>query len=109
MAEEIADRLNLPETTREGSKKRAPTTLQDHIVEAPLNETSTGGLDEYVQDIYQILEKASAELCKRFDEKNTTMIRGITALCPTSNSFLDVRKLIEFADTARNTQISQCF
>ena len=30
--EEIADRLNLPETT---SKKRAPTTLQDYIVAMP--------------------------------------------------------------------------
>ena len=97
-AEEVADRLNLPEATRESRKKRAPTTLQGYIVEAPLNETSTGGLDGYVQDIYEILDKANAELCKRFDEKNITMMRGITALCPTSKSFLDVTKLIDFAE-----------
>ena len=97
-AEEMADRLNLPETTRKGRKKRAPTTLQDYIVEAPLNETSMGGLDGCVQDIYEILDTANAELCKRFDEKNRTMMRGITALCPTSNSSLDVTKLIEFVE-----------
>ena len=97
-AEEVADRLNLPETTREGRKRRAPTTLQDYVVETPLNETSASTFDGYVQDVYEIVNKANAELCKRFDEKNVRMMRGITALCPTSNSFLDVTKLIDFAE-----------
>ena len=97
-AEEVTDRLNLPEATREGRKKQAPTAIQDYVVEAPLNETSTGSCDGYVQDIYEIVNKANAGLCKRFNEKNIRMMRGITALCPTSNSFLDVTKLIDFAE-----------
>ena len=97
-AKVVADRLNLPEITRERRKKRASTTLQDYVVEALLNETSIGGLDAYVQDIYEIVDKVNAELCRRFDEKNITMMRGITVLCPNSNSFLDVTKLIDFAE-----------
>eukprot|EP00112_Aurelia_sp_Birch-Aquarium-sp1_P022749 Seg652.9 transcript_id=Seg652.9/GoldUCD/mRNA.D3Y31 product="Zinc finger MYM-type protein 1" protein_id=Seg652.9/GoldUCD/D3Y31 len=97
-AEDVADRLSLPEIAREGRKKRIPTALQDYVVQAPLNETSISGLDGYVKDIYEIVDKADAELCKRFDEKNITMMRGITALCPTSNRFLNVTKLIDFAE-----------
>ncbi len=53
-AEEVADRLNLPEITRERRKKRAPTALQDYVVEALLNETSIGGVDAYRQGCGQV-------------------------------------------------------
>ena len=97
-AEDVADRLSLPETVSEDRKRRKSTALQDYVVEAPLNETSLGGLDGYTRDTFEIVGKVNAELCRRFDEKNITMMRGITALCPTSNSFLDETKLIVFAE-----------
>lgn len=55
-------------------------------------------MNAYVQDVYEIVDKANAKLFKRFDKKNITMMRGITALCPTSNSFLDVKKIMDFAE-----------
>ena len=58
-AEDIADRLSLPETVREGRKRRKSTALKDYVVEAPLNETSKGGLDGYIQDIFEIVDKVN--------------------------------------------------
>ena len=55
-------------------------------------------MDGHIRDIFEIVNKVNAELCRRFDEKNITMMRGTTALCPTSNSFLDETKLIVFAE-----------
>ena len=35
-AEDVADRLNLPETAREGTKKTTLTSHQDYVVHAPI-------------------------------------------------------------------------
>ncbi len=48
--------------------------------------------------IDKVVDKLNAELSRSFYEKNITTMRGITALCSTSNSFLDITKLIHFAE-----------
>ena len=55
------------------------------------------GFDEFVRDIYEIVDKVNAEL-RRFDQKNVVLMPGVTSLCPSSTSFLDEDSLIAFAN-----------
>ena len=68
--------------------------MQDAVVEVNIEEVAAGvGFDGYVRDIYEIVDKVLAELQKRFDNENITMMRGITYLCPISPSFMDENSL----------------
>ena len=52
--------------------RRPPAALQDFLVEANIEENlGQVGFDDFVRDVYEIVDKVNAELRKRFDEKNT--------------------------------------
>ena len=55
------------------------------------------GFDEFVRDIYEIVDKVNAEL-RRFDQKNVVLMPGVTSLCPSSTSFPDEDSLVAFAN-----------
>ncbi|XP_028405770.1 uncharacterized protein LOC114528346 [Dendronephthya gigantea] len=62
-AENVGDRLNLPEDARPVRQKRPPAALQDYIVEASIEDEATGeGFDRFVRDVYEIVDKTNAEL-----------------------------------------------
>ena len=94
----MAARLNLPEDAIHVRRRRPPAALEDAVVEVNIEEEAAGvGFDGYVRDIYEILDKVLAELQKRFDDENVTIMRGITYLCPISPSFMDENSLEAFA------------
>ena len=84
--------------------------LQDFLVGANIEENlGQAGFDDFVRDVYEIVDKVNAELRKRFDEKNIVMMQGITSLCPTSSSFLDEDQLVAFAKLFNvNTDCLRC-
>ena len=52
--------------------RRPPAALQDFLVEANIEKNlGQAGFDDFVQNVYEIVDKVNAELRKRFDEKNT--------------------------------------
>jgi cysteinyl-tRNA synthetase len=98
-AEDVADRLNLPDDVRPVRNRRQPAALQDFYVEANIEENlGQAGFDEFVRDVYEMVDKVNAELKRRFDEKNIVMMQGVTSLCPSSSSSLDDEySLVAFA------------
>ena len=55
-----------------GDHQRA---LQDFLVEANIEENfGQTGFDDFVRDVYEIVDKVNEELRKRFDEKNIVML-----------------------------------
>ena len=108
-AEEVSDRLDLPENARPVRRRRLPAALQDCVVDAVVEDDVGIGFDGYVRDVYEIIDKLDAELQRRFDEKNITMMRGITSLCPSSPSFMDENRLADFANLFNaKTDILRC-
>eukprot|EP00795_Rhopilema_esculentum_P017430 gene17430-biopygen6363 len=97
-AEEAADRLELPEEKRPPRKRATPASLREFVVEASSEPQVASGFDGYVQNVKEILNRTTAELCKRFDEKNIKIMKGITALAPKSKSYLDPTTLVNFAE-----------
>ena len=96
-AEDVADRLNLPDDVRPARNRRPPAALQDFFVEANIEENlGQAGFDEFVRDVYEIVDKVNAELRRRFDEKNIVRMQGVTSLCPSSSSFLEEDSLVAF-------------
>ena len=64
--------------------RRPPAALQDFLMEANIEENlGQAGFDDFVRDIYEIVDKVNAELRKRFDKKNIVMMQGVTSLCAT--------------------------
>ena len=63
-------------------RNRRPTAaLQDFLVEANIEENlGQAGFDDFVRDVYEIVDKVNAELRKRFDEKKIVMMQGVTSL-----------------------------
>ncbi|KAI6660755.1 Zinc finger MYM-type protein 1-like [Oopsacas minuta] len=96
-AEEVDNRLNLPDSARPVRRKRMSAALHDNLIEGNVEELTGVGFDGYFSDVFEIISKVSLELKKRFSEKNIVMIRGITTLCPTLSSFMDENSLILFA------------
>ena len=107
-AEDVADRINLPDDVRPMRKRRPPAALQDFVVEANIEENvGQAGFDDFVRDVYEIVGKVNAELRKRFDEKSIVMMQG--SLCPTSSSFLDEDQLVAFVKLFNvNTDCLRC-
>ena len=92
----VGDRLNRPKNVRRFRRRRPPAALADCIVEHSVENHATGvGFDHYVRDVYEIV---SAEVEKRFGNKNIVMMRGITALSHGSTTFTDENRLMAFAD-----------
>ena len=99
----MSDRLYLPENARPVRRRRLPVALQDCVVDAGI------GFDGYVRDVYEIIGKLDAELQMRFDEKNITMMRGITSLCPSSQRFMNENRLADFTNLFNaKTDILRC-
>ena len=97
-AEDVADRINQPDDVRPIRNRRPPAALQAFLMEAKIEENlGQVCFDDFVRDVYEIVDKVNAELRKRFDEKNIVMMQGVTSLCPTSSSFLDEDQLVAFA------------
>ena len=97
-ADEVANRLNLPENARPVRQRKLPAALQDSVVEANVEyEAAREGFNGYVQDVYEIVDKVYAELEKRFGDKNIDIMKGISALCPSSTKFMDLESLVGFA------------
>ena len=72
LTEDVADRINLPDDVRPMRNRRPPAALQDFLVEANIEENlGQAGFDDFVRDVYKIVDKVNAELRNRFDEKNT--------------------------------------
>ena len=109
-AEDVADRINLPDDVRPMRNRRPPAALQDFLVEANIEENlGQAGLNDFVRDVYEIVDRVNAELRKRFDEKNIVMMQGVNSLCPTSSSFLDEDQLVYFAKLFNvNTDCLRC-
>ena len=109
-AEDVADCLNLPDDVRPVRNRRPPAALQDFYVEANIEENlGQAGFDEFVRDLYKMVDKVNAELKRRFDEKNIVMMQGVTSLCPSSSSFLDEDSLVAFAKLFNvNTDCLRC-
>ena len=94
-AQNVADRLSLPDDIRSVRNRRPPAALQHFFVEANIEgNLQQAGFDEFVRDVYEIVDKVNAELKRRFDEKNIVMMQGVTSLCPSSSSFLDEDSLV---------------
>ena len=108
-AEDVADRLNLPHDVPVRSR-RPPASLQDFFVESNIEDNvGQAGFDEFVREVYEIVDKVNAELRRRFDEKNVVLMRGVTSLCPSSTSFLDEDSLVAFANLFKvNTDCLRC-
>jgi hypothetical protein len=97
--EVVGNRLNLPENARAVRRRRPLAALQDFIVEATIEDGATGaGFEEYIRDVYEIVDKVNAELEKRFDDNNVVMMKGISTLSPGSTTFLDENSLAAFAN-----------
>lgn len=95
----VGDRLNRPKNVRRFRRRRPPAALADCIVEHSVENHATGvGFDHYVRDVYEIVDKISAEVEKRFGNKNIVMMRGITALSHGYTTFTDENRLMAFAD-----------
>ena len=109
-AEDVADRLNLPDNVRPVQNRRPPAALQDFYVEANIEENlGQAGFDEFVRDVYEMVDKVNAELKRRFDEKNIVVMQSVTSLCPSSSSFLDEDSLVAFAKLFNvNTDCLRC-
>ena len=90
--------------------RRPPAALQDFSVEANIEENlGQVGFDDFVRDVYEIVDKVNAELRKRFDEKNIVMMPGVTSLGLTSSSFIDEDQLVAFAKLFyANTDCLRC-
>ena len=70
-AEDVADRINLPDDVRPMRNRRPPAALQDFLVEVNIEENfGQAGFDDFVRDVYEIVEKVNEKLRKRFNEKN---------------------------------------
>ncbi len=67
-------------------------------MEASSEPQVASGFDGYVQNVKEILNRTTAELCKWFDAKKIKIMKGITALAPKSISYLDPTTLINFAE-----------
>ena len=94
-AQNVADRLSLPDDIRSVRNRRPPAAFQHFFVEANIEgNLQQAGFDEFVRDVYEIVDKVNAELKRRFDEKNIVMMQGVTSLCPSSSSFLDEDSLV---------------
>ena len=97
-AEDVADRINQPDDVRPMRNRRPPAALQDFLVEANIEENlGRAGFDDFVRDVYEIVDKVKCRTSKKTDEKNIIMMQGVTSLCPTSSSFLDEDQLVAFA------------
>ena len=82
-AEDVADRLNIPEDVWPIRNRRPPAALQDFLVEANIEKNlGQAGFDDFVRDVYKTVGKINAELRKRFDEKNIVMMQGVTSIWP---------------------------
>ena len=90
--------------------RRPPAALQDFLVEVNIEEhLGQAGFDDFVRDVYEIVDKVNAELRKRFGEKNIVRMQGVTSLWPTSSSFLDEDQLVAFAKLFNvNTDCLRC-
>ena len=109
-AQNVADRLSLPDDIRPVRNRRPPAALQHFFVEAYIEgNLEQAGFDEFVRDVYEIVDKVNAELKRRFGEKNIVMMQGVTSLCPNSSSFLDEDSLVAFAKLFNvNTDCLRC-
>ena len=51
------------------------------MFEANIEENlGQAGFDEFVRDVYEMVDKVNAELKRRFDEKNIVMMQCVTSL-----------------------------
>ena len=97
-ADEVANRIKVPENARPVRRRKLPVALQDSVVEANVEyEAAPEGFNGYVQDVYEMVDKANSELEKRFGDKNIDIMKGISALCPSSTTFMEKDSLVAFA------------
>ena len=74
-AQNVGDRLSLPGDIQPVRNRRPPAALQHFFVEANIEgNLEQAGFDEFVRDVYEIVDKVNAELKRRFDEKNIVMM-----------------------------------
>ena len=99
-ARNVADHLSLPDDIRPVRNRRPPAALQHFFVQANMEgNLEQAGFDEFVRDVYEIVDKVNAELKRRFDEKNK----------PSSSSFLDEDSNAAFAKLFNvNTDCLRC-
>ncbi|XP_033120855.1 uncharacterized protein LOC117119979 [Anneissia japonica] len=96
-AETIADKLCLPETSRPKRKVAPPAVLSAYHVESNIQQHTTDGFDVFVQNVFEVIDKIDGELNRRFSDKNLTIMKGISSLCPTSKTFLEPGPLTDFS------------
>ncbi len=81
-AEELADFLELPESSRARRTRTAPIAFKDYVMEANIGENAPNNrdCDGFVQDVFEIVGKVDAESEKRFGSKNIPIMQDITSL-----------------------------
>ena len=78
-------------------KRHTPAWLNQYVVEAPIGENEDNNEISFRRTIYEIIDKVTTELDKRFTCKNIDLIEGVMALNPASVNFLNEEKITIFA------------
>ncbi len=89
-AEEWLHELVLPKRSRPRRRSAAPTSLRDFVVESKIKgESEEYGFDVFAQEVFEIVDKITIEIEKRFGTRNITIMQGITSLCQIPLYFLN--------------------
>ena len=100
--QQVARHLRIDIAPPLARQRKAPRRLEDYVV---LESTSTGSREELstsqeykVHFYYCVIDTFLSELKSRFTQQNITLMRGIQACFPQSETFLDPEKLKPIVD-----------
>ena len=71
-------------------------TIVDVRVEAQTEDLNS--FETFKKNIFSVIDKMTSELNRRFADRSKKTIRGIDALTPSSDNFLDEHAIKDFAD-----------
>jgi hypothetical protein len=96
-ADSVCETLDIPDrVTRR--KHRLCSRLAGTIVDAPVEVEDPNLFETFKRNVFAVIDKMLSEMNRRFSDSNTRTMKGIDALTPSSDNFLDESIIADFAD-----------
>ena len=95
----VCESLNIPERVAR-RKRRLCSRLAGSVVDAPVegSDSDPESFQTFKRNIFAVIDKMLSEIDRRFSDKSKKTMKGIDALTPKSENFLDENMIREFAD-----------
>ena len=95
-ADHLSESLKIP--NRVSRRRKLCSRLAGSIVDAPVEADDRNSFEAFKGNIFSVIDRMLFEMKRRFSSSNMISMKGIDALTPSSENFLDEQTITEFAN-----------